>query len=105
MVVPALTPLVKVRSVLPTRYLTKTQAASQLDGPVEVLQEFSQLKLNWTMAKFSKLFGPALVFLLTSCTLETAMLFPLTCIETENMTMHKKERRRRDTFCINNDDL
>jgi hypothetical protein len=26
------------------------------------------------MAKFSRLFGPALVFLLTNCTLETAIL-------------------------------
>jgi hypothetical protein len=37
-----------VQSPLPTLYFTNTQAASQLKGAAEVLQEFCQLRLNCT---------------------------------------------------------
>ena len=56
------------------RYFTNTQAASQLDDPDEVLQEFSQLMSNCIKEKFATLLIPDVVFWPVSDILLTVML-------------------------------
>jgi hypothetical protein len=69
--------------VVPTLYFINTQAASQLKGAEEVLQEFCQDRLNCTMAV-------CVLVLRAVAILETTML-----LANREQEIHSKELSRR----------
>jgi hypothetical protein len=70
--------------VVPTLYFTNTQAASQLKGAEEVLQEFCQERLNCTSTVCALVLRPVREIL------ETAML-----LAKREQEIHSKELNRR----------
>jgi hypothetical protein len=72
------------QSPLPTLYFTNTQAASQLKGAADVLQEFCQLRLNCTSKVCAPVLRPVREIL------ETAML-----LANREQEIHSKKLSRR----------
>jgi hypothetical protein len=74
---------------VPTLYFTKTQAASQLKGAEEVLQEFCQERLNCTSIVCE------LLFRAVSDVLETTML-----LANREDAIHSKKLSSRVLMCL-----